>query len=411
MLALCRLSGALGEHDLAEALRLAEMAGGESEAGVLRLMLWRILHNAETPPPGTSALSIAERLVEAEHADAAVDIATAGARVLPTGQRDPGLRLILRAVALAQGNPKNLESIMRETVRSKDAEAVLEVVREIEATGIEDEELHRKLATVRIYAALRLGRVEMLDAREIGEELKRVVGGRVTSGLAWGAAGFAMAVAVLLSVLTRRREAGPGWFLSLAWAVMAPLGLLIVFISATWAATTAALLLTAMLAGLSRPLRNSFFARPKQISWMPLTVGGVWVVVHAAGAGYLWLMNWLGQEPQTQVAAMLLVGKDTPDLLVKFLLFALLIPVLEEVAFRGHLQNVTARRLSRFWATMLVSTLFGLMHGWFFAPPLILFGICAAWLRGRHESLWAPILLHVLNNAAAFAYMNLAVRQ
>jgi hypothetical protein len=61
------------------------------------------------------------------------------------------------------------------------------------------------------------------------------------------------------------------------------------------------------------------------------------------------------------------------------------------------------------WAAALISSgIFGLLHytdpdSIAVVPQLALLGVLLAWLYERTGSLWPPIILHVLNNAIAFA--------
>jgi uncharacterized protein len=92
-----------------------------------------------------------------------------------------------------------------------------------------------------------------------------------------------------------------------------------------------------------------------------------------------------------------------------FLLPALVYPVLEEIVFRGLIQEALARRLRRRLpgpvspANLVTSLLFTALHFINHAPlaaaavfvPSLIFG----WFKDRHGGLGAPILLHVFYNA------------
>lgn len=113
---------------------------------------------------------------------------------------------------------------------------------------------------------------------------------------------------------------------------------------------------------------------------------------------------------EAQLVSMLMMGDGWPDILVRFALAALIIPAIEEIAFRGFLQDVASRRMRRTWAIGLVSVLFGLLHGFTFALPLAAVGVCLSILRERHRSLWVPMGAHMLNNAISFACIHLVAR-
>jgi CAAX protease family protein len=81
-----------------------------------------------------------------------------------------------------------------------------------------------------------------------------------------------------------------------------------------------------------------------------------------------------------------------------FVVVGLLAPVVEELAFRG-LGFTLLARFGRPAAIVLVGITFGLAHGLVQAlPPLVVFGMCLAYLRSRTESVYPGILLHALYN-------------
>ena len=86
------------------------------------------------------------------------------------------------------------------------------------------------------------------------------------------------------------------------------------------------------------------------------------------------------------------------------ILVSFVVPVYEELFFRGYVQNAMAGRWGR-WAGIIGSGLaFGLFHmiplQVIAATPL---GILAAWLYDRTGSLWPAIILHMVNNFIAAA--------
>ncbi len=75
-------------------------------------------------------------------------------------------------------------------------------------------------------------------------------------------------------------------------------------------------------------------------------------------------------------------------------------PIVEEILFRAYLQTGMRRLIPRIWSLVIVSALFGLMHGKEIALPLALMGGFFGWLRERDDGLFAPMLAHVLHNSA-----------
>ncbi|MCP1676393.1 membrane protease YdiL (CAAX protease family) [Natronocella acetinitrilica] len=89
------------------------------------------------------------------------------------------------------------------------------------------------------------------------------------------------------------------------------------------------------------------------------------------------------------------------------LLAVVIYPVLEEIVFRGVIQDWLAERFSRKWwplslANIVTSALFAVFHLWSQPPlwallvffPSLVFG----YFRERHDTLGTPILLHALYN-------------
>jgi membrane protease YdiL (CAAX protease family) len=137
-----------------------------------------------------------------------------------------------------------------------------------------------------------------------------------------------------------------------------------------------------------------------------------------AGAGLvvmLPLVSWLGGVnaelplPESlrawdeQQAALIqqVLGADL-NVFYVLLVVALTPSICEEVMFRGYLQRQVERRLGVVWSIVLVGLVFGLFH---LRPtevlPLATLGIYlgfSVWVTG---SLWAGVLIHLLNNGTA----------
>ena len=126
--------------------------------------------------------------------------------------------------------------------------------------------------------------------------------------------------------------------------------------------------------------------------------GRFWLAVAAAPVCW-WLMLTLGVPRRT----------DGPTLSA-VLLIVLVNPVLEEIVFRGGLQDwlQKQRALQHRWgalslANIVTSLLFASMH-LFRQPPLwaaliFLPSLVFGWAKERHATLLSPILLHVSYNA------------
>jgi membrane protease YdiL (CAAX protease family) len=107
----------------------------------------------------------------------------------------------------------------------------------------------------------------------------------------------------------------------------------------------------------------------------------------------------MGRAPEQHVLLGTLIA-DSPLSFVALLLTAgMLIPLLEEIVFRGVMQDYLGRRIPTIWSLLIVSVIFGLMHGLDAALTTGLFGFICSLLRLRYQSLWPAIFLHAFNNS------------
>ncbi len=89
-----------------------------------------------------------------------------------------------------------------------------------------------------------------------------------------------------------------------------------------------------------------------------------------------------------------------------YLTLTLLVPIYEEVLFRGVILNSTMRYLGFGWANVLQSLLFTVVHGELvMAPFFFAFGLITGTLAKRSGSLLSGILFHVLNNLVAITWI------
>lgn len=82
----------------------------------------------------------------------------------------------------------------------------------------------------------------------------------------------------------------------------------------------------------------------------------------------------------------------------------------EEMLFRGFLQGILAGRFGRVAGTVGQGVLFGLVHLpllgisptlWPLITAQFVTGLALGWLRSRHDSIAAPVVLHVASNVVA----------
>jgi membrane protease YdiL (CAAX protease family) len=88
--------------------------------------------------------------------------------------------------------------------------------------------------------------------------------------------------------------------------------------------------------------------------------------------------------------------------IANFAVVAGVAPVVEELLFRGLGFAVVQQLAGVSWAIVVTGVAFGLSHGLVEALPILaLFGVVLAWLRARTGSVYPPMVLHAVFNAAA----------
>ncbi len=140
-----------------------------------------------------------------------------------------------------------------------------------------------------------------------------------------------------------------------------------------------------------------------------------WWIVLLGLAGLMalgWLLNLVNMklgigtdtEQTRAISALAQNGVEVVGPFATVLLMALLVPIFEELTFRGLLLGGLSRHIGFGAANAIQSLLFALVHG---DPPRFLYyfamGLIAGWLVKRTKSLGPAVVLHVLNNAVATA--------
>ncbi len=145
--------------------------------------------------------------------------------------------------------------------------------------------------------------------------------------------------------------------------------------------------------------------------WSDLNwVNTIGISVALVGAGLLF--NYLygtyvfpDVEMQEQVRRMFAAIPKTPlNWIILFTTVAVIAPLLEELLFRGLLQNSFAHRMPIWAAILLSAAIFAGVHMQLHAfPALMALGAVFGFIYHVTGSLRVTILLHMINNAAALA--------
>ena len=142
-------------------------------------------------------------------------------------------------------------------------------------------------------------------------------------------------------------------------------------------------------------------------SKMPLMLTvGIAVILIGAGLAFNWAYGEYvvpNVEVQAELRRLFAAIPDTvPNSILLFVTIAMVAPLLEEILFRGLLQNSLSKQLPAWAAIALSAVIFGAMHMDYYAmPPLVLMGAIFGVIYHLTGSLRITILLHMINNAAA----------
>ncbi len=129
---------------------------------------------------------------------------------------------------------------------------------------------------------------------------------------------------------------------------------------------------------------------------------GIVLIASAMGFNYLYA-NYIipGVKMQGEMSAMLGAVPDTPvNLVMRFAAVALIAPLVEELLFRGLLQNALMRHMRPMAAIVVAAIIFAAVHLQLYATPaLMVAGAVFGFLYYRTGSLRTTIALHMANNA------------
>jgi membrane protease YdiL (CAAX protease family) len=153
--------------------------------------------------------------------------------------------------------------------------------------------------------------------------------------------------------------------------------------------------------------------RPVQLRWMIVTllilflfvVFALDVLVTNPIADWLHLSPDSERERQIEEEIVRAKENDLLGVLASLFVIAGLVPIAEEILFRGVIQTYLVQRWGAFVGIFTSSLWFALMHiDIALIVPLFAIGLALGYLRHRFQSLWGAVLLHVLNNLVGVLY-------
>ena len=144
----------------------------------------------------------------------------------------------------------------------------------------------------------------------------------------------------------------------------------------------------------------------RQAGWLLLGLVAVYAVAFLQGTWLTWSMEDSRTVQTEAVARLLEGGTSLHGPVLTLVLMAILVPVYEEIVFRGLLLGGMARHISFGWANTIQAVLFALIHN---DLPRFLFyfamGVVTGMLVRKTRSILPAIALHAINNAVFFLVM------
>lgn len=135
------------------------------------------------------------------------------------------------------------------------------------------------------------------------------------------------------------------------------------------------------------------------------TIGiGFLLIAASAAATFVYSTYVVSGTPlQEQTRLMIAsIPRDWLNQTILFLTIAVFAAIVEEVLFRGLLQNALKRRVGPGWAIVLAGSIFAAVHLQPMAFPILaILGMAFGYLYHITGSLRVNIALHLINNAAA----------
>lgn len=147
----------------------------------------------------------------------------------------------------------------------------------------------------------------------------------------------------------------------------------------------------------------------KSIASAALLVIGLLFLTRLLALVWTGFTSYVGWEPSSTTDLLEMFGSSPVGIFFSFVSVIIVAPFVEELIFRGVLQEWLTAKMPAFAAAFVASFAFAFYHLsiWAFVPNLIL-GLACGYLAHRRATLWPSIALHALYNATLFAAVLLA---
>lgn len=143
------------------------------------------------------------------------------------------------------------------------------------------------------------------------------------------------------------------------------------------------------------------------LSFVMWVLGGL-SAVFAFDFGYDYIASWLDFPRPEQLTRLFLKGNAGDGALAKVVIVltaGLIIPIFEELLFRGVVHQGLKSKLPVWAAIIASSMIFSGCHVQLSTiPPLFVMGVVLAWSYEKTKSIYTPIAIHIINNLIAVAY-------
>ena len=129
-------------------------------------------------------------------------------------------------------------------------------------------------------------------------------------------------------------------------------------------------------------------------------ISGGYFCIFVISAMYEFIMKLFGIEIEMQmVTNELQKYKDIKSIIIVILIVGIIMPVLEELIFRGILYQALRSKLSIFFSIFISSLIFAVIHiNLLYIFPIMIIGIVCAYAFEKTKNILIPIVIHVVNN-------------